>query len=182
MRQATMFVTVAGALISLTAAAPASGQRHHTPRLRCDNSRIREVIQFALARSEAFQDLVATLDVSDRIVYVEEGSCRDREHRSCLHLMPNTRNLVIRINPREPIRGAAATLAHELYHAAEIEGAPDVVDSDTLRALYERIGEQSCAPQSHSGCWETRGARAFEALVMRQLANGKRNHWPQTPN
>jgi len=140
--------------------------------LRSDNRRILEVIRFALSRSESFQDLVATLDLFDRVVYVQEGSCPDPEHRSCLYLMPDTRNLVVHIDPRQSIRTAAAALAHELYHAVEIGRAPEVVDSDSLRSLYERIGELSCREESRHRCWETRAAQAFEALVMRQLANG----------
>jgi hypothetical protein len=182
MRQATT-VTLACVLITMVAAAaPVDGQRNQTPRLRCDNARIRELIQFALERSDSFRDLIATLDLSDRIVYVEEGSCPGRTLRSCLFLMPNARNLVVHINPREPIRGAAAALAHELYHAAEIERSADVADAEGLRALYERIGEQSCVAQSHNGCWETRAARAFEALVVRQLASGKTGKGPETPD
>jgi hypothetical protein len=86
--------------------------------------------------------------------------------------MPGTRNLVVHIDPRQPIRTAAAMLAHELYHATEIGRAPEVVESETLRALYQRIGEQSCQGLSHHGCWETRAARTFQALVMRQLVDG----------
>jgi hypothetical protein len=89
-----------------------------------------------------------------------------------LYLVPGTRNLVVHIDPRQPIRTAAATLAHELYHAAEIGRAPEVVDSESLKALYERIGEQSCYEQTRHNCWETRAAQTFQALVMRQLANG----------
>jgi hypothetical protein len=180
MRQAIAIVTVACVLTMVTAAAgPTTGSR--TPHVRSDNPRIQEVIGFAVARSESFQDLMATLDQSDRIVYLEERGCPVREQVSCLYLVPNTRNLVIHVNPRQPIRTAAANLAHELYHAAEISRAPDVVDISTLQALYERIGEQSCGTQWRHGCWETRAAQAFETLVMRQMAGGPLHNVSRTP-
>jgi hypothetical protein len=157
----------------MTIAVPVAGHESQPPRLRSDNRRIQEVIRFALARSESFQDVVATLDSFDRTVYVEEGSCFEPERRSCLHLMPNTRNLVVHIDPRQPILIAAADLAHELYHAVEIGRAPEVVDSESLQTLYEQIGEQSCRAQWHHACWETRAAQAFEAVVTRQLKNSK---------
>jgi len=145
------------------------------------NHRIQEVIRFALARSESFQDLVATLDLSDRVVYVEEGPCSDSEHPSCIRLMPNSRDLLVHFDPRQPIRTAAAALAHELYHAVEICRAPEVVDTDSLRVLYRQIGDLSCPPPSRYDCWETRAAQTFQALVMRQLANGTRKTLPTEP-
>jgi len=182
MRTVTPFVAVACVLsIVLASAGPVAGSQPPL-RLRSDNQRIQEVIRFALARSASFRDLIATLDLSDRIVYIEEGPCLERDHRACLYLMPNGRDVVIHINPRQPVRGAATTLAHELYHVAEIERASDVVDAATLRALYERIGERSCGSQSRHTCWETRAAQAFERLVMRQLAGGKTDDAGQTRN
>ena len=161
-------------VLTLAAIAPvlATGRDGQPPNLRSGNRRIQEVIRFALARSESFQDLVATLDLVDRIVYAEEGPCPGSEHPSCLYLMPGTRNIVVHIDPRQSIRIAAAMLAHELYHAAEIGNAPEVVDSESLRALYERIGIRSCHGQSRHDCWETRAAQAFQELVMRQLVTG----------
>ena len=157
----------------ISSAVPIAGHESQPPRLRSDNKRIQEVIRFALARSESFQDVVATLDLLDRTVYVEEGTCFEPARRSCLHLMPNSRNLIVHIDPRQPIMIAAAALAHELFHAVEIGRAPEVVDSGSLQALYEQIGEQSCRARLRHDCWETHAAQAFEALVLRQLENGR---------
>jgi hypothetical protein len=86
-----------------------------------------------------------------------------------------SRNILVHIDPRQPIRTVVAQLAHELYHAVEIGREPDVIDADRLQTLYEQIGERSCLSQPN-GCWETRAARAFEALVLRQLASGRSEH------
>src|SRR5262249_36520238 len=125
-----------GAVLTIVAMSPVlvSGHSSRPPNLRSDNQRIQEVISFALARSESFQNLVASLDLADRIVYVTEGSCPGPEHLACLYLVAGSRNLVVHIDCRQPILAAAAMLAHELYHAAEIARAPEVVDSESLKA------------------------------------------------
>jgi hypothetical protein len=139
--------------------------------IRVANTRISEVLRYARKRSPSFGDLLATLELLDRAVYIEEGHCRHREQRACLVLMPTpgAKNLLIRIDPRQPIRLVVAQLAHELYHAVEIAREPDVVNVASLRDLFGRIGEQRCFSGSDD-CWETRAALAFEALVTRELA------------
>jgi len=141
--------------------------------VRSDNGRILEVLAYAIQKSPSFRDLLATLNLFDRTVYIEEGHCgRGREH-ACVQVMPTPggRNLLVHVNPRLQSDLVVAQLAHELYHAIEIAREPDVVDSASLRALYQRIGERSCSYDSDD-CWETRAAVAFEALVRRQLHGG----------
>ena len=142
--------------------------------VRFDNARIAEVYRYAMHRSPSFGELIATLDQLDRIVYVEERGCQHRV-RSCLVLMPTPggRNLVVRIDPRQAMLSAAAQLAHELYHAVEVAREPDVVDETSMLSLFSRIGERSCDGGADD-CWETRAARAFEALVVREIEGGKR--------
>jgi hypothetical protein len=138
--------------------------------VRFDNDRIAEVFHYAMWRSPSFRDLVATLEMLDRVVYVEEGKCRNLQQHSCLILMPTpgAKNLLVHIDPRQPIRSVVAQLAHELYHAEEVGREPSVVDDASLRNLYERIGERRCSTDGDN-CWETRAAATFEALVTREL-------------
>ena len=145
---------------------PAQADGH----VRFVNDRIGEVFQQAMKRSPAFRELIATLDGLDRVIYVQEGQCGDGTVRGCLVLMPviGSRHLLIRINPRQANRLVVAELAHELYHAMEIAREPDVVDDASLRDLYRRIGERSCFNE-RDACWETRGARAFEIRVVREV-------------
>jgi hypothetical protein len=156
--------------------ARAARDRWTATHVRSDNDRILEVLLYAIGRSPSFIDLIETLEQLDRVVYIEEGTCHHRELRACLQMMstPGGKNLLVRIDPRQPIRSVVAQLAHELYHAVEIAREPEVVDAGSLRDLYERIGERSCFSEANP-CWETRAAVAFEALVARQLseASGK---------
>jgi hypothetical protein len=151
--------------------------RAAAPHLRIDNDRILEVVRFALRRSPSFGHLVATLELLDPVVYVDEGECKHRELRGCLQLVstPGSRNLMVRIDPRQPIDAVVAQLAHELYHALEIAREPDVVDAASLRDFYSRIGERRC-PHDPYECWESRAAVAFEALVMREINTPATRH------
>lgn len=138
--------------------------------VRTSNARIEEVLQYALQRSPSFRDVIATLDLLDRVVYIEEGHCRHREQRGCLQLMPGGKNILVQVDPRQIVRSVALQVAHELYHAVEVGREPTVVDAASLQRLYQTIGERSCFTSPDS-CWETRAAIAFEALVARQLSD-----------
>jgi hypothetical protein len=50
-------------------------------------------------------------------------------------------------------------VAHELQHAIEVAGVPQVVDADSLRALDSRIGSAEMAPDT----FETIAALAVAA-------------------
>jgi hypothetical protein len=159
-----------------TLGAQAARDRWTATHVRSDNDLILEVLRYAIVHSPSFVDLIDTLDQLDRVVYIEEGSCHHRELRACLQMMstPGGKNLLVRVDPRQPTRSVVTQLAHELYHAVEIAREPAVVDVAALRDLYKRIGQRSCFNEANP-CWETRAAVAFEALVARQLsqASGK---------
>jgi len=139
--------------------------------VRTSNVRVSEALRQAMAWSPSFRDLIATLDFLDRLVYIEEGTCRPPELRSCLHMVRNrdSKVLVVQLATRQPTAAVVAQLAHELYHAMEIAREPGVVDDVSMRQMFERIGYRSCV-DADTICWETRAAGAFEALVTRQVA------------
>jgi len=138
--------------------------------VRTSDARIEEVLQYALKQSPSLEDLIATFDVVDRVVDIEEGHCQHQGQPGCLQLMPGGRNILVQVDPRQTNRAVALQIAHELYHALEVGREPAVVDAASLRNLYEVIGERSCFT-SPDRCWETRAAVAFEALVERQLSS-----------
>jgi hypothetical protein len=155
-------------LLSQAIAAPTENGVSH---VRTSNARVSEVFRHAMARSASFRDLVATFEVLDRVVYVEEGTCPPPEPRACLHMVrsPHAKVLVVQLATRQPINAVVEQLAHELYHAVEIAREPSVVDAGSMRQLFERIGYRNCM-DANATCWETRAAVAFEQLVARQLA------------
>jgi hypothetical protein len=161
--------------VGLVAAHPIEAAQHgERSHIRFRNTRIAEAFDYAMKKSPAFEDLVQTLELQGRVVYLEEGQCHERRGTSCLQLMstPGGRNIQIRFDPRKPIKSVVARLAHELYHASEIARDPAVVDETSVRALFERIGYRNGNCPAAVSCWETRAAVAFETLVTKQLNGG----------
>ena len=142
------------------------------PHIRFSNERISDVFRYAMEKSPSFEDLVTALELQDRVVYIEEGRCPHPDVSSCLQLMSTSsgRNIQVRVDPRQAIKLVVARLAHELYHASEIAREPYVIDTASLRALYEQIGYRNTACfNSPEHCWETQAAVVFETLVTKQL-------------
>jgi len=167
-RTCLVIVTVFSSISGPRAMEPDRSESH----IRFNSSRISELFRHGMRHSPSFRDLVATLELLDSIVYVEEGNCRQGTMTPCLQAMPPTagaKRLLVKFDPRQPLRRAVSQLAHELYHAAEVGRESDVLDQASLRTLYARIGFRSC--HDSDDCWETRAAVAFEAVVMEDLVN-----------
>jgi hypothetical protein len=137
-------------------------------RLRSGHVRIVEAFKVAYARSATFRALVDTMESSGDIVYLEAATPTSRQFRSSLRLASSkggVRYLRIEIDVWQIQRVVVAQLAHELQHATEVVGRPDVVDAPSLIGLYKQIGFRSC----QSGeCWETSQAKAIERLVVEE--------------
>jgi len=168
---------LAGALTaangSLAFGAPPSDDdsAHHARHVRYLTARIAEVADFAYTRSAAFRALVNSIEASDVIVYVEDGWCSHGIVPSCLRFQSangGVRYLRVDLRSRRSVISVVAQLAHELHHANEIAGQPDVVDATTLRAFYAAIGFASCN-RSVGECWETRGAADSERIVREEV-------------
>lgn len=101
-------------------------------------------------RSEVIRQLVDVIDASDVLVYLARGEC-PRPAVACLMMAGGGSGVrYIRINFRLPVglgtaggwhrHDLAIAIAHELQHAAEIAGWPEVIDGPTLQAAYARSG------------------------------------------
>ena len=113
------------------------------------------LIEAGLTRSTTFRSLVAALDQSDVIVYIEQRN-----------LPPKLGGYLIqRVFASEPYRylrlvvnlGASQSrligvIAHELQHALEIAVARDVRRTEDVEPLFKRIGFRSPCPRV---CYET---------------------------
>jgi hypothetical protein len=166
--------------VSLIGSAAAAEARS-TPaaHVRFNNARIAEVLEFAMDHSSRFRELVAAIEASNDFVYLDEGRCPKPSMRACLKILPTpgARRLFVFMTPREPLRSVVSQLAHELQHAIEIVAQPAVVDDETLRALYTRIGFQNCAGQALQ-CWETDTALRVESDVISEI-NGNHRSMPR---
>lgn len=138
--------------------------------LRTNNERVVEVVQFAAERSPTFRALLAAIEASDLIVYVDEGPCRHRTIPSCTQPVGDGPYVRVLVDPREPITAVVRQLAHEFQHVAEIATEANPISASVIRALYEHIGFQSCS--TSRDCYETRKALEVESRVSREVSSG----------
>ena len=122
--------------------------------VRTNDSRMRAVIADGIAGSALFRDLVAQLDASDVLVYVESDCLMPPPLAGRLTFMSSAggrRYVMVRIVCSLEGRGQIAMLGHELRHAVEIADADSVVDQASLGAAYRRFGFASTVMRSGEG-------------------------------
>jgi hypothetical protein len=114
---------------------------HSIPRVR-DNGdgTIAALLQEAAERSPTFRRLVALIDATDGIVYVEEGTCRHNV-RACLPTSIKVagphRLLRIVVDLRRARDQVMAAIGHELRHALEVLLCPWIRDNATMYFFYD---------------------------------------------
>jgi hypothetical protein len=137
---ASLLLSLSFAFAPLTAnAALESPQRH----VRTTDRAVHHLLKRGFNRSPTFARLLARLERSDVIVYVEEVPRLPSAMEGRMMMLPRAHNvryvriqLALRGSPDESI----ALLGHELQHAIEIAEAPEVYDEPGLVKLYQRIG------------------------------------------
>ena len=135
--------------------------------VRTQDRAIRSLLKRGFTRSPTFGRLLARLEQSDLIVYIEEvprlpGAL---EGRMMLLSTPHTQRYVrIQIALRGSLEDSVALLGHELQHAVEVAEDASVTDQTTLTALYERIGTRG-GPDMY----DTLAARTVGQQVRREL-------------
>ena len=161
-------------LSAATLSAPAPARSVHAlleapdRHVRTIDARVQRLLATGVKRSSTFAALVASLNTSDVIVYIEPTQTLPTTLAGRLLLMPlsgQQRYLRVQVamtmNPDEMI----SVIAHELRHAIEVADAPDVRNETGLAKLYERIGRKSGAPH----CYETDAAQDAARHVRREL-------------
>ena len=113
------------------------------PHVRSSNLAIRALIVQATEQSATFRSMVETIDASDSVVYVQEGTCRrgergvfrERHGRTGAH-----RFLWVKIDLRRTDRDLMASIGHELRHTIEVLDAPRVTSSRKMFMFYTHEG------------------------------------------
>jgi hypothetical protein len=121
-----------------------TGETSAIPRVRSSDPLIVAAIARGVERSPIFRGMIATIDASDGVVYLEEGVCWQQGRSCLLHSLtlsgPN-RLLRIRVNARKPDGCRfVASIGHELQHAIEVLSDPSVRSSAAMFYLFRRIG------------------------------------------
>jgi len=136
-------------------------------RVRSSDQAIAQFIELAATRSLTFRNLVALIQTSDGIVYVEPGEC-GHGTRACLKLWMgasgSTRFLRVVVNRRRAYSDAdfMGSIGHELQHTVEALSEPNTVDGVRLYNFFTRTavaGER----------FETRAAIAAGDAVRHEL-------------
>ena len=157
------FLTIVCVGIAETAAA----QDIPMPRVRTTSAAVVAAVDLGVRHSPTFRGLVASIDATDGIVYIDEGTCGHTVRSCLLHLVTIAgphRLLYIRVDPRKDAGCIlVARIGHELYHAIEALSSPSVRRNADIVSLFQRIGPTG------SDRFETRAAQRTGVEVQREV-------------
>jgi hypothetical protein len=157
---------------------------HDTPErhVRTTERSILALINAGIDRSATFRDLIAPLNASDVIVYVEPKVTRPRLRGYLAHQIvarDDHRYLRIAINTGgSPQDRLIRLIAHELQHAVEVAQMPEARDEASLRLALARLA----VPYRCNGvCVETQKAMDVERVVSQELKMNRAEGRPAPP-
>ena len=155
-------------VLSVAAVQPTEGQDSRTgARVRSHTPHIVDAIARGTAASPTLRRLIDAIDVTDGIVYVDEGECGHTVRACLLPLVqvagPN-RVLRILVSLRQ-VRGCelVEVIGHELQHAMEILGDSRVRTDIQVRNFFDVMGRRPDA-----GRFETRAAMQIAVVISRE--------------
>lgn len=151
---------------SLTREALLTSPHRH---VRTTDPYVQRLLESGFDRSPTLHALVARLEVSDVIVYVEPVAELPGSLAGRLLLLPDNgiqRYLRIQIARGRSATETTAFVGHELRHALEIAQHRNVRSEKDLIALYRRIGDRS-RDDFHQ--YDTAAARSVGQRVQREL-------------
>ena len=138
----------AGVLAMVCSGATAADADQGDPplvRVRSNDPAFTAVIQQAAERSPLFRRLIATIDATDGLVYVDEGKC-GHSVAACLTLSVKVAGpyrllrILVDLQRRKRDCDLMASIGHELHHAIELLREPNVRDYHAAFSFFEREG------------------------------------------
>jgi hypothetical protein len=140
-------------------------------RIRPMDKKAAALLQAGAARSATFRQLTETLERSDLVVYVETRKLTLFGQVRFVTATPAGRYVRVSVREMGVDNDLLPSLAHELWHATEIAGAPEVKDETSLVKFFERIGGGF---RTGGGVQlETVKAQETEIVVLRELRRGR---------
>lgn len=137
-------------------------------RVRSTDSRLAKMLELGARRSATFAGLLAALERTDVIVYIEPARGMPSKLDGRLLLLPisnNQRYLRIQVRAGLSRQETVPLIGHELQHALEVAEQPDVRDQAAMITLYERIGDTSWGVHAY----DTAAARSTARQVRTEL-------------
>ncbi len=140
-------------------------------RVRAANTEARELLVRAAAQAPTVARLVAELETADVVVVIELKRLPKRVNGlvQVAAATPTVRYLRLALNVPNAQKELVALLGHELQHAVEIAGMPEVRDDAALAAAYRKMGN----PMRGDGFFETEAALEAGRAVARELAGNR---------
>jgi hypothetical protein len=145
------------------------------PRVRSSHAYIRAMIDEAGRRSPSFRRLVETIDATDGIVYVEDGTC-GHSVRACLTMSISSaaqyRILRVLIDVRQPDWEVMASIGHELRHAIEVLGNTSLKTTEAIYLFYKNEASHGAGES-----FETEAAISAGNKVRNEVGSFARRKW-----
>ncbi len=126
------------------------------------------LLQEAERRSSTIRRLVAALEQTDVVIYIELAPSVPNRSGRLTFVAANRsfRMFRISLDMRNPVDDQIKWLGHELAHALEVGLAPDVRSESTMKGLYARIGRRVDGGPD----FETAGAEQTGRLVKAEIS------------
>ena len=137
--------------------------------VRSQDRSVRHLLKRGFTHSVTFRNLMARIEETDLIVYIEQVPRLPGALEGRMMILPNAhgqRYVRIQLALRGAPDDSVALLGHELQHALEVAQEPWVYDQATLVELYQRIGTGS---YGGSHVYDTRAAQEVGRIVRREL-------------
>lgn len=156
---ATIVVTIGSVAVGASGAMTAAQADASSSRVRWENPVVGAAIGEGLLRSATFRRLVDAVNETDGLVFVVEGKC-GQGLRACLHMSvdiagPN-RLLRVFVTPnRAPGCELIGSIGHELQHALEALGNPNIRNGWQMSSFFQVVGPE--------------GPRRFETLEAQRV-------------
>ena len=124
-----------------------------TAHVRSSNPTIAALIREAIQRSATFRGLVAAIDASDSIVFVEQGICAHGVRACFLSVSATKSNRYMRVivDMHKADTELMGSIGHELRHTLEVIAEPGVRDDKAMYFFYERNGTHSLTGTHETG-------------------------------
>jgi hypothetical protein len=154
------------AVASLLPCAAGAQSAPAMPRVRSENPMIAQLIADAPAKSATFRGLVAAIDATNGIVYVESGRCLYGAQACLTHTIQVAgphRILRVVVNTRRDRDGLIGAIGHELQHAMEILSEAGIT---TTQGMFFRLFRMS---MSTTGRLESKEAVEAGKQIEREL-------------
>jgi hypothetical protein len=142
--------------------------------IRASDADLVALFEEGVKRSQTFRGLVDRLSKSDVILYVRpDVTARSNAPTRLTFLAAKGgyRYLVIRVTPGRSKEQQLAMLGHEMQHAVAIADASSVVDSQSLKREFERIGKVTQPTVGDDFFFESTLAEETKRRIMSEVSS-----------